>query len=101
MSFGNTVRLFASHCHDLPTRKHRRRFFEALVKDREQDDLLPTDPGLTSAIIKLFSVLGGGIPSRIEKAAYDVSKDVYLALMNGSILDGIAVDVVEDVRELG
>jgi hypothetical protein len=47
--------------------------------------LLPTDPGLSDAVARIFKIIGDGVPSRVEKAPYNISKDVYLSLVNGKI----------------
>lgn len=91
LAFGNTVRLFANLCPFLHTRGDRRRLFRALVTDTEQEHLLPTDPGLSEATSKIFYIIGSGVPSQVEKAAYNMTKKDFLGLMNGSILDTIVV----------
>ena len=88
LNLGNTVRLFAFLCPYVHTPKERQKLFRALVTDFEQEHLLPTDPGLSVATLKLFEILGSGTPSLVEKSAYNVSKEVFLSLMNGNILEG-------------
>jgi len=72
LNFANTVRLFANLCPFLHTPADRRMLFEELATDSEQGELLPNDPNLEETTKKAYSLLGNGIPSRIEKAAsYD------------------------------
>ena len=80
LNFANTVRLFANLCPYLHTPADRRRLFEQLATDGEQGELLPNDPNLVESTKKIFALLGNGIPSRIEKAAYSVTKDEFLSL---------------------
>lgn len=69
MNFENTVRLFGYLCPHLPTPVDRKKFFKELLIDETQLYLLPTDEGTTERTKYLFSILGDGIPSRIESAA--------------------------------
>jgi hypothetical protein len=79
LDFANTVRLFASHCLYLHTHADRRNFFETLVPDSETAELLPTDP-LDEGTKNLFTLMGDGIPAKIEKAAYNLTKEKFLEL---------------------
>jgi hypothetical protein len=100
LNLGNTVRLFAFLCPYVHTPKERQKLFKSLVADVEQENLLPTDPGLSEFEVKMFSLLGSGIPSRIEKAAYNIPKDVFLRLMNGTFLDSVSVPAeVKEINE--
>lgn len=80
LNFANTVRLFANLCSYLHTPSDRKRLFENLVNDQEEADVLATDPGVSEKTKLVFAILGDGIPSRIEKAAYDLSKEDFLKL---------------------
>jgi len=84
LTFANTVRLFANLCPYLHTPSERKKLFERLATDSAEAELLPTDPGLSEFTKTLFAILGDGIPSRIEKAAYNVTKENYLAMLSGS-----------------
>lgn len=85
LNYSDTVRLFANLCPYLHTPADRRKLFGSLVTDGTEAELLPTDPGVGETTKKVFSILGDGIPSRIEKAAYDLTKEDFLELMNNSI----------------
>lgn len=75
MNFQNTVRLFSNLCPHLHTPSDRQKLYKRLVTDEKQGELLPTDKNLAERTNFLFHVLGNGIPSRIEKAAYSMSSD--------------------------
>ena len=83
LTYANTVRLFSCLCPYIHTPVERRRLFNVLVSDCDEAELLPSDPGLSSSTRQIFSLLGNGIPARIEKAAYVMTKDDVMALMNG------------------
>jgi hypothetical protein len=85
LNFGNTVRLFSNLCTLLHTPIDRRMFFEALVTDGNDSELCYTDHRLDSTTRDLFAMLGDGIPSRIEQAAYDMPTDIFASLMNRSV----------------
>ena len=81
LKYADTVRLFANLCPYLHTPADRKKLFETLVKDNEVAEVLSTDPGIAESSTKrIFTILGDGIPSRIEKAAYDLTKEDFLAL---------------------
>jgi hypothetical protein len=81
LKFADTVRLFANLCPFLHTPADRKKLFESLVKDNEVAEVLATDPTIAESTTKrFFSILGDGVPSRIEKAAYDLSKEDFLQL---------------------
>jgi hypothetical protein len=75
MNFQNTVRLFSNLCPHLHTPSDRQKLYKRLVTDEKQGELLPTDTDLTERTNFLFRVLGNGVPSRIEKAAYSMSSE--------------------------
>jgi hypothetical protein len=81
LKFADTVRLFANLCPYLNTPADRKKLFESIVKDNEVAEVLATDPGIAESTTKrIFTILGDGIPSRIEKAAYDLTKEDFLSL---------------------
>lgn len=91
LQFANTVRLFANLCSYVHTPKERKDLCRALVKgDDHQGELLPSDPLLTEQNRRIFSVIGDGIPSKIERAAYNIDRDVFQTLMNGTLGNGAA-----------
>ena len=61
--------------------------FESLVRDEEKAELLATDPGLGESARRIFSILGDGVPSRIEKATYDLTKEDFLRLYKATTTD--------------
>jgi len=75
LSFENTVRLFANLCPHLHTAGERHKLFERLARDREQSELDPSEAGVSERTREIFKMIGDGIPSRIEQAAYDISAD--------------------------
>jgi len=75
LNFGNTVRLFANLCPHLHTPREREDLFNSIVIDWEKAPLSPTDRGLDRRTRHLFGLLGDGVPSRIEKAAYLISRE--------------------------
>jgi hypothetical protein len=83
LNFSETVRLFSHLCPYLHTPADRQKLYDSLVCDSEESELLPTDP-LDESMKEIFSILGDGIPSRIEKAAYDLSKEDFLKLKSKS-----------------
>jgi hypothetical protein len=87
LSFADTIRLFGNLCPLLHTPADRRKLFESLATDGEEAELNYDDRRLCESTKHIFSILGDGNPSRIEQAAYDVPKDVFESLMNGSIRD--------------
>jgi NACHT domain len=83
LNFADTVRLFANLCPYLHTPADRKKLFETLVKDQEEAEVLSTDPGVTESTKRVFAILGDGIPAKIEKSAYDLSKEDFLFLYTG------------------
>jgi NACHT domain len=75
LSFCNTVRLFGNLCPHLHTPGERQRFYNRLVTDGGQSDLLPSNPAASERTKTLFAALGNGIPSLTEKAAYTISSE--------------------------
>lgn len=75
LTFCNTVRLFGNLCPHLHTPAERKRFYNRLVTEGGQSDLLPSDSAASERTKKLFSALGNGVPSCTEKAAYTISSE--------------------------
>jgi hypothetical protein len=75
LTFENTLRLFANLCPHLHTAGERHKLFERLARDGEQSELRPSDAGTNERTRAIFKIIGDGIPSRIEQAAYDISSD--------------------------
>jgi hypothetical protein len=75
LDFQNTVRLFANLCQHLHSLADRQQFVKCLVVDEKESKMLPSDKDATQRTKQLFHMLGDGIPSRIEKAAYSISSD--------------------------
>lgn len=81
LSFANTLRLFANLCPHLHTAGERHKLFERLASDGEQSELRPVDKGVNERTKAIFKIVGDGIPSRIEQAAYDISSDSLQVLL--------------------
>jgi len=79
LNFCNTVKLFVNLCPHLHTPSERVALSKSLTStaggDDVQKELLPNDRMLNERTRDIFSMLGNGIPSRIEKAAYSISKE--------------------------
>ena len=82
LTFSNTVKLFAKLCPHLHTPSERGMLSKKLVRnDEDQMNLLPGDPKLKKRTIGILSVIGDGIPAKIEKAAYGISRENLSRLM--------------------
>lgn len=92
LNYANTVKLFSCLCPYIHTPTERRRLCNALVRDGDEAELLPSDPGLGKSTRKIFSLLGNGTPAHVEKAAYVLSKDDVMALMSGSVPNVASVE---------
>ena len=75
LTFHNTVRLFSNLCPHLHTSVERKEFYDRLVTDGDQSDLISSDESASVRTANLFQALGDGIPSRVEKAAYSISSE--------------------------
>jgi NACHT domain/CHAT domain len=75
LNFENTVRLFANLCPHLHTEGERYKLYQRLVRDYRQAELRPSDDGIEARTKAIFGVLGDGVPSKIEKAAYDITQE--------------------------
>jgi len=75
LNFGNTVRLFANLCPHLHTPREREDLFNSIVTDWNKAHLSPTHRELDQRTRHVFGLLGNGVPSRIEKAAYLISRE--------------------------
>lgn len=83
LTFANTVRLFAKLCPHLHTPSERGMLSKELVEDdADQMDLFPGDSNLNERTTKILSVIGNGVPAKIEKAAYSISKEDLYSLQN-------------------
>jgi hypothetical protein len=82
LTFSNTVMLFAKLCPHLHTPSERGMLSKKLVRnDEDQMGLLPGDSKLKKRTIGILSVIGDGIPAKIEKAAYGISREDLSHLM--------------------
>jgi hypothetical protein len=76
LTFANTVKLFAKLCPHLHTPSERGMLSKKLVRnDEDQMNLLPGDSKLKTRTIGILSVIGDGIPAKIERAAYGISRE--------------------------
>ena len=76
LTFFSTVKLFAKLCPHLHTPSERGMLSKKLVRnDEDQMSLLPGDPNLKTRTTCILSVIGDGIPAKIEKAAYGISRE--------------------------
>lgn len=85
LNFAETVRLFSKNCPYVHTPADRHKLYDSLVVDAEEGELLATDPGLGHTTKRIFEMIGEGIPSRIEKAAYDLTKEAFLKLQSQKV----------------
>jgi hypothetical protein len=84
LTYADTVQLFSRLCPYIHTPLERRSLFAALVTDGEESAMLSNDAGLSDSTRKIFQLLGGGIPAKIENATYVMNKDDVMVLMSGS-----------------
>jgi len=82
LNFENTVRLFANLCPHLHTEGERYKLYQRLVTNFQQAELRPFDEELEERTRAIFTVLGDGVPSKIEKAAYDISSERLQSIAN-------------------
>lgn len=76
LNFANTVRLFANLCPHLHTPTERGLFLAQLMgKCGPCSQLFPGDPNMAERSRAVFTMVGLGIPAKVEKAAYSISKD--------------------------
>jgi len=76
LTYVNTVKLFANLCPHLHTPSERGMLVKKLIRnDEDQMNLLPDNPRLKARMTGIFSVIGDGIPAKIEKAAYGISRE--------------------------
>ena len=76
LNFANSVKLFANLCPLFHTPSERGALLDQLTRDFEDEaHLLPSDPKMSEKLCKVMSMLGDGVPAKIEKAAYRLSKD--------------------------
>jgi len=75
LNFENTVRLFSNLCPHLYTPSERNQLRKKLVVGNEYADCFPGDDWIDASTKSIFSLLGNGIPAKIEKAAYTISQN--------------------------
>ncbi|KAL3922923.1 MAG: hypothetical protein SGILL_001945 [Bacillariaceae sp.] len=75
LTFANAVKLFANLCPHLHTPSERGQLSKTLVRDEDQEELLPTAATVNDRTKSVFSIIGDGIPAKIEKCAYSISLD--------------------------
>jgi hypothetical protein len=85
LNFANSVRLFANLCPHLHTPSERGLFFTELVNEcKEHSDCYPQDAIMNERSRSIFSMVGDGVPAKIEKAAYSISKEDLRKLREGT-----------------
>lgn len=83
LTFANTVKLFAKLCPHLHTPSERDMISKNLVReDGDQMNILPGDPKLNKRTESILSVIGNGVPAKIERAAYSISREALSRLHN-------------------
>jgi hypothetical protein len=85
LNFAETVRLFSKNCPYVHTPADRHRLYDSLVVDTEEGELLATDPGLGETTQRIFEMIGEGLPSKIERAAYNLTKETFLKLQSRKV----------------
>jgi hypothetical protein len=76
LNFSNTVRLFVNLCPHLHTPSERNLLFQKLVTNcDDQADLFPGDALMNRRSQRILSLVGDGVPAKVEKAAYSFSKE--------------------------
>ena len=76
LNYSNTVKLFVNLCPHLHTPSERGSVFKKLVAENdEQAKLLPGDSKMNNRTKNILTLVGEGVPARIEKAAYRISKE--------------------------
>lgn len=81
LNIANSIRLFGNLCPHLHTPSERELLFSEL-NDKCGDcaQLYPSDRNMGVPGRKILSLIGDGIPAKIEKAAYSISKEELAAL---------------------
>ena len=82
LDFENTVRLFAALCPHLHTEGERFKLIQRMVRDYAQAELKPNQSGLEQRTKEIFGLFGDGVPSKVEKAAYDMSPQRLQEIVN-------------------
>jgi len=81
----NSIRLFGHLCPHLHTPSERELFFVRLNKQCGKCiGLFPGDDQMGERARKVLNMVGGGIPAKIEKAAYSISKEAFVELRDFS-----------------
>jgi hypothetical protein len=84
LNVANSIRLFGHLCPHLHTPSEREMFFSELNGECGDCALLfPGDDSMSERGRKILSLVGGGIPAKIEKAAYSISKEAFANLRRG------------------
>jgi hypothetical protein len=89
LNFENTVRLFANLCPHLHTEGERYKLFQRLVTDYRQAELRPLDPVVDERTQAIFAAVGDGVPSKIEKAACDITAEQLQEIMTSNEVHSI------------
>ena len=83
LNVANTVRLFVNLCPHLHTPSDRSDLFNSVVNAcGDGANLLPGDSQMDGRTREILSIVGEGIPAKIEKAAYSVSPEGLSKLQN-------------------
>jgi len=72
LNFSNTVKLFTNLCPHLHTPSDRRSLARQLISCEEQKG---ESEALNERMKRIFDMLGNGVPSKIEKAAYSIKRE--------------------------
>jgi hypothetical protein len=83
LNFDSTVKLFAHLCPYIHTPADRRQLSVGLVSSKEVGELIP-GPEIPDETKMVFDMLGRGIPTRIENAAFCIHKDDLARLRDGT-----------------
>ena len=86
LNVANSIRLFGHLCPHLHTPTERELLsLELNNQCGECSHLFPGDNQMSERALKILSLVGGGIPAKIEKAAYSISKEAITELRRGNI----------------
>ena len=84
LNFANTIRLFSNLCPHLHTPSERGALLRRLIGDyHDQVHLYPGDSGMSDRTKYVLSFMGDGVPAKIEKAAYSMSREDLQKLQTG------------------
>ena len=86
LNVANSIRLFGHLCPHLHTPTERELLsIELNNQCGECVHLFPGDTRMSEQARKILSLVGGGIPAKIEKAAYSMTKEAIIELRQGNI----------------